>query len=104
MATKVVLFFVLEKNWLEKGPPPETKLMLLGMVGGKVSKSFALFFTMMIWMDGRTTDRQMEAVHDVHMDFNNCDEVDSARSKIAMITLSSVFVFPIRVPPCPRLS
>ena len=54
LATKVVLFFVLEKNWLEKGPPPETKLMLLGMVGGKVSKSFALFFTMMIWMDGRT--------------------------------------------------
>ena len=44
LATKVVLFFVLEKNWLEKGPPPETKLMLLVMVGGKVSKSFGPLF------------------------------------------------------------
>ena len=71
--------------------------------GVQTPNLLALFFTMMIWTDGRT-DRQMEAVHDVHMDFNNCDDVDSARSKMAMITLSSVFVFPIRVPPCPRLS
>ena len=47
---------VLEKNWLEKGPPPETKLMLLGMVGGKVSKSFGPLFHHDD-LDGRTDGR-----------------------------------------------